>query len=82
MEIATKKVNIVVENTSVLFVLCENTFENTSVLFVLCEKGLQEVVGGLLRAFPFLNQCLSSFFSPLFLYSLKRISLNFSVSGD
>ena len=72
-----------------VFVLCENTFENTSVLFVLCEKGLQEVVGGLLRAFPFLNQCLSSFFSPLFLYSLKRKSLiqktfpdNCSVSGD
>ena len=69
-----------------LFVLCKNTFENTSVLFVLCEKGLQEVVGGLLRAFPFLNQCLSSFFSPLFLcsflYSLKTLPDNFSVSGD
>ena len=51
--------------------------------FVLCEKGLQEVVGGLLRAFPFLNQCLSSFFSPLFLYSfLKTLPDNFSVSGD
>ena len=48
--------------------------EKTSVLFVLYEKGLQELDGGLLRVFPFLNQCLSTFFSPSFaqLQEIKR----------